>query len=317
MKSIIMGAGAIGSFVGALLHSAGNEVLLVARQQHVDAINQHGLTIEGGFKGASLPFSGPVNVPASTSPAAFGTAELVIITTKAYDTAQALRDCSGAIGKATRVLSLQNGLGLREVVLDFLKQRFGEELARKNGYGGVTSIGMQYMEPGRIRYNAAGKTFIGNYFSPAGKDIVDMFNSAGFAAELSKDINRNIWIKLILNTGINALGAYHNAKNGELAENPQYREELIRLVEEGCAVAEAFGIQVPKDMPRKVVEGARGSADNVNSMLQDILRGSRTEIDYINGKIVELGKSMGVPTPMNRLYYKRIKEIEEGYGKEI
>lgn len=240
MKTVIMGAGAIGSLVGALLYKAYYDVSLIGRKAHVDAISGEGLEIEcreaidNSIKELTKK---PVTVPAFTNTSDFGVSDLVIITTKAYDTEQALKYCEGIISEQTNVLSLQNGLGLRKIVQGFLCERFDEEIAIRNSYGGITSNGVEFLGSGRIRYNGAGKTVIGNYFRQEnGQDIVDMFNSAGLETIYSSDISIDIWSKFLINVGINALATYHGVRNGELAKKDDLKNRKLNHLKYSASV---------------------------------------------------------------------------------
>ncbi len=119
-----------------------------------------------------------------------------------------------------------------------------------------------------------------------------------------------IWGKLVINAAINPLTALLQIKNGELLDNPSALEFFHELAKEAAAVANSSGIELPYSDPSAVVdEVARTSADNSSSMLQDVLRGAQTEIDSINGKIIDYARKNGIPVPYNRGMWLLIKAL--------
>jgi 2-dehydropantoate 2-reductase len=143
--------------------------------------------------------------------------------------------------------------------------------------------------------------------------VVDLLQKAGFAAEVAEDVDSLVWGKLAVNAGINPLTAVLNVPNGYLVEHEATRAVMLAAAQETETVAAARGIQLPyPDAGERVLAVARATAQNRSSMLQDLGRGSRTEIDAICGPVVTLGEEAGVETAVNRQLFTWIKQIEAG-----
>ncbi len=309
MKITIIGAGAMGSLFGGLLAEAGNHVLLVdIWKEHIDAINDKGLWIEG------LSGDRFVKVKAvSEAKDIQGTSDLIIIFVKSYHTASAAKSISSSVGEDTSVLTLQNGLGNFEILSDLL----GSEKI----IAGTTSYGATILEPGKILHAGAGPTAIGELngkMTHRIEKISQLLNQAGIKNEITKNVIGLIWSKLLVNVGINALGVLLRVKNGELIKGEFALRLQAALVEEAMDVAKKKEITlIHQDMLKEVALICEKTKDNLNSMLQDVMRKRKTEIDFINGAIVREGKKLHLSTPVNQVITDLIKAIEENYEKQI
>ena len=298
-----MGAGAMGCLYGGHLAEAGVDVSLVdVWREHVDAINAKGLHMTG-VSGDRV-----VHVPATTDPETVGVVDLVLLFVKSYDTAQAVRDSCSLIGGDTCVLTLQNGLGNLEAIT--------EAVGAGRALGGTTSHGSTLICPGEIRHAGVGPTVIGTLDGGSrsmAETAADMFNGAGLQTRVSGDVRGDIWGKVLVNLGINALTALTGLRNGQLLEVPELRRLMRLAVEEGMRVAEADGVDLgPLDHVAHVYTVAEATGVNRSSMLQDVDRGRRTEIDALNGAVVGLGEKRGVETPVNRALTALVKGLEHG-----
>lgn len=298
-----MGAGAMGCLYGGHLAEAGVDVSLVdIWREHVDAINAKGLHMTG-VSGDRV-----VHVPATTDPETVGEIDLMLLFVKSYDTAQAMRDSGSLIGGDTYVLTLQNGLGNLEAIT--------EAVGAGRVLGGTTSHGSTLVGPGEIRHAGVGPTVIGTLDGGSrsmAETAADMFNGAGLQTRVSGDVRGDIWGKVLVNLGINALTALTGLRNGQLLEIPELRLLMRLAVEEGMMVAEADGVDLgPLDHLAHVYEVAEATGVNRSSMLQDVDRGRRTEIDALNGAVVGLGEKLGVETPVNRALTSLVKGLEHG-----
>lgn len=304
MKIAIIGAGALGSLFGGLLARSGEEVWLFdpIAKEHIAAINANGLLIEEDGNTVR------VEVPATMAIADVGKAELIALFVKAPYTEEAIRGALPAVGAQSLVLSLQNGLGIVDVLKRYVEP---DRLLR-----GVTSQGSTFIEPGWIRHAGRGPTWLG----PVGRvdrsrleEIVQAFNRAGIETHLEEDVSRLVWSKLLINVGINALTAVFDVPNGELVADLELREIMRAVVREAVEVARALGLDFSaEEAVAQVEETCRLTAKNISSMLQDVRRGSPAEIDYINGAIVRRGKEVGIPTPLNLLLTRLVKHLEGG-----
>jgi len=304
MKIAIIGAGAMGCLYGAKLSLAPeNKIFLINRwKEHVDALNAHGLLIESGGE-----FTKYENFTASTDVSGVGYADLAIICVKSTSTKQAMEEHIGVFGPDTAVLTLQNGLGNVELI--------SEVIGSKNVIAGITAQGSTVLGPGKVRHAGVGKSVIGELDGNRTKrieNVCEMFNKADLETSISDDIMSVIWSKLMVNVGINALSGITKLHNGELLEHPEIAELLELAVTEGAAVARAKGIKLEFDDPvSRAKDVCVATAKNKSSMLQDILKKKKTEIDMINGAIVREGGKLGISTPVNLALMNLIKFIEK------
>ncbi len=295
MEICILGAGSIGSLFGALLARAGNNVTLIGREEHVRAINEKGLKIVGVEEFTVHPKA--VTYAPEYEP------DLIILATKSYSTAYALSCAKHCIGKKTWILSIQNGLGNEDLALKYTK----------NVLGGITTNGAMLEEWGVVKWTGKGTTKIGVY--PNGKNeftekVAKVFNDAGIETQVSENIMGWKWIKALVNSAINPVGALLEVKNGFLLENEHLLAILMEIVKEGCRVAMQWGVEFEEHPLEVLIDTLERTRENYNSMLQDLKRGKRTEIDYINGKIVEYAENIGLSAPMNNLLWSLIKAKE-------
>jgi len=301
MKVAIMGSGAMGSLFGGLLAEAGENVILIdVWKEHVDAINRSGLKIRG------VDGDRVVEVKATTQPSEAGLVDLILIFVKSYDTRKAAIDALPMVSSNTVFLTLQNGLGNYEQI--------AEVVGSERVIAGTTAQGSTLIAPGEIYHAGSGITIIGEIsgvVTTRVKRISEIFNRAGIKTEVSGNIQGVIWDKLIINVGINAITALTRMRNCELLEVPEVKEVARKAVMEAVKVAQKAGIKLEVKNPvEEVFRVARLTAKNKSSMLQDVERKRKTEIDAINGAIVILGKKYGVKTPVNETLTALIKGLE-------
>jgi 2-dehydropantoate 2-reductase len=293
MEIIVLGAGAIGSLYGAKL-AAGNEVTLVGRAQHVDAINSDGLRMEGIE-------SQVVRIQARTEIERIGPEALIILTTKVADSAAALRPIAPLVRDDTTILCLQNGIGSERIARGALGDR-GTVLR------GITQFGAIFKSPGVIQFMARGYTLIEQHERSA--RLAGVLSAAGLDCRVSADIGADVWRKLVINCVVNPITAILGSEVGGIA-NPQL-DPLKRLVIDECvAVAATQGVAFNVDFIQQIDDRFRPS-HNIASMLQDLRRGHPTEIDYLNGAVVALGERHGVDCPVNAALAAIIKAMEAG-----
>ena len=288
MKTVIMGAGAMGGLFGGLLAFSGEEVWLVdVQKEQVDVINSVGLTLEEGDK---LQIIG---VNATRDIASIGKADLVIFFVKTYHTEQAVSDALALEKEDTIFLTLQNGLGNEEIIC--------KRIDRKKVMLGVTGQGATFLGPGHVRHAGRGKTFIGELdpgVSDRAAQVARMFREADIETEVSANIHDLIWDKLLVNVGINALTALTELKNGQLLDYPETLRIMEALVSEAAEVARQKGIRIEGNPIEKVKAVAEATKENRSSMGQDIDFRRKTEIDAINGAVVREAKRLGLPAPL-------------------
>ena len=291
MKIIVLGAGAIGSLYGAKLSKL-NDVTLVARQKHVDEINKNGLKITGledkVYKSKAI-----------TKIEKIEDNTLILLTTKVYDSKQAIDDIKDLIKEDTVILCLQNGLYSENIVKDLIGNKC---LVLR----GISNIGVAFLNPGTVQYNTHGYSVIEK--SPVSNEFVDILRKCGLESDVSENIRKEEWKKLIINCLINPISAILRTENRVIADkNLNPLKKLI--VDECLKVAGKDGIKFDIDFVKLVDEMIKNSR-NVSSMQQDILKRKKTEIDYLNGAVVELGKKYGIRCPINKGLVMIVKEME-------
>lgn len=294
MQVLVFGAGAMGSLIGGLL-SRNNEIVLIGRRQHVQEIQENGLSITGRTNLLVHPVA-KEKLDGEERP------DWVIIATKSYDTEDAMK-AVGQFHESSVFISLQNGLDNEDVI-----SRRASRVV-----GGVTSHGVTMEGPGRIYHAGVGKTFVGNFKDAEDNvsEVAKAFTEAGIHTDVTDYIRREIWKKVIVNAGINPLTAITLQKNGFILENPNLIATLETICEEAVSVANAHGIDISVDEAiRETKEVARLTADNKSSMLQDIEKGRKTEIESICGAIARLGMQKGIPTPVNLSLMAVVKGLE-------
>ena len=301
MKIAVVGAGAMGSLFGGLLAASGEDVTLVdVWREHVEAINSEGLRI-GDHEGSRT-----VNVKATTDPSSVGPVDLIILFVKSYDTLEATRGALPMVSEDTVFLSLQNGLGNIE--------KISEAVGRDRVIPGTTAHGCTLIGPGEIFHAGSGLTIIGELdgrVTERTRSIQDALEGAGIETRISETIRGALWSKVLVNVGINPLTALNGLRNGELLDHPDIMEVMRGAVEEAVRVAEALGVDLGEgDHVEKVYEVARATASNRSSMLQDVERGRRTEIDALNGAIVDSARRLGLDVPVNETLTAAVRGLE-------
>lgn len=302
MKIAIIGAGAMGCLYGAYL-SAKNEVILIdSYEPQVEAINRNGLIILEDGKEITYP------IKAVQNGTDIGIADLVIVFVKSIYTYEAVDANQGMIGKDTIVMTLQNGAGNDRDIMHFAR--------KENIIVGTSKHNSVGMGPGMIRHSGSGVTTIGA-MEPglrAETTAAAILTESGIEAEISDNIQRIIWSKLFVNISINTLTALLETKIGYMSQNKYAWDFAKRIIYEAINVAEEDGTYFDRrevmEMVRHVCETA---GEGYSSMYQDRKRRVRTEIDKMNGAIVEQAKLYGVATPYNALVVDLIHAVEGTY----
>lgn len=308
MKIVIVGAGAIGSLLGALFSRGKQEVWILEKNpEKADKLGRSGITVETGSGSWHAP------VKASARASDIGAADLILICVKSYDTKKAVTSVKPAVSESTSILTLQNGIGNIEII--------SEIAGPERVIGGITSMGATFIETGRVRLAGKGDTVIGRI---DGRIPVEMrsiraaLSKAGMEVKVSRDIKGSLWSKLLINCAINPLTALTRLKNGKLLAYEQSRKIMGQAVAEGVKIAKKKHIKLLYDDPLAKVEAVcEATADNISSMLQDVLKKKQTEIDFINGALVRHGQEMGVHVPINAMLLDLVKTVESSYGAGV
>ncbi|MCK9430679.1 MAG: 2-dehydropantoate 2-reductase [Candidatus Omnitrophica bacterium] len=308
MKIVIVGPGAMGCLIAAFLSKSKEEVwLLDKNKENAAKINELGISVEG----VSGSWQAKPKTTANVEDIA--KADLILICVKSFHTKQALEQIKPLLQQNTKIMTLQNGIGNIEIISELT----GEERV----IGGITNEGATLIETGKIRHAGRGETLIGTIDGKVPveiRSIREIFNKVGLQTKLSRDIKGLIWSKLIINAGINALTAITRLSNGRLTEFEGTKRILREAVTEATRIAKRKRIKLIYDDPLAKVEAVcEGTSGNISSMLQDVLKNKRTEIDFINGVIVRLGQELGIAVPTNKLLVDLIKTIESSYKQRL
>jgi 2-dehydropantoate 2-reductase len=308
MRIAVLGAGAMGSLYGGFLAESGeNQVTLIdIWKEHIDAVNTKGLIIENNNASKVITNLCGVYSTADAEPA-----DLIIVFVKATHTEEAIRQAVNLVKSETMVLTLQNGLGNVEKLCSILPA--------KHVIAGITGFGASIKGPGRIHQGGSGDTVVGEIDGSKSERLEKLktvFDQANLSVVISNRVISLIWTKLMANIGINALATLTSLKNGQLLEHRETEALLAAAVSEAALVAKAKGIELETpDAVEHTRVLAQKTGLNTCSMLQDVLAKRLTEIDFINGAVVDYGKQIGVPTPVNWVLSSLIKTIQSTYQK--
>lgn len=296
MEILILGTGALATFFATRLGRAGHSVSMLGTWQHgIEALRREGarLAEADGFEQA-------VPVHATSDPDEVRGARFALVLVKAWQTERAARQLARCLAADGLALTLQNGLGNREIL--------ARELGADHTALGVTTSGATLLGPGLVRPGGEGKISLERKQALA--PLVRALEAAHFRVESVPDAEALAWGKLVVNAAINPLTAILRIPNGGLIQNPSARALMAGLAREVAAVAGAEGIHLPFPDPVQAAEEvARQTAANHSSMLQDVLRGAPTEIDAICGAVAERGARNGTATPINSTCWQLVRTL--------
>jgi 2-dehydropantoate 2-reductase len=304
MRIAVIGAGGVGGAFGAALAQAGAEVTFVARGAHLQAMRQNGLRIEGG-RGETIVSP----AQATDDPATVGPVDFVLFCVKLWDVETAGAAIKSLIGPTTAVIPLQNGIDASERLIPIL----GAQAVM----GGVAQISATIAEPGVIRQVG---TFMRLVFgeleggeSARGEAFLALCQKAGFDATHSDRILTDLWMKFILLATNAALTAATRTPVGLLRDDPDIAPLFGRAYAEVAAVGRAKGVKIPDDAVEKTIGFNRNAPPAMMaSMAHDLIRGNRIELPWLSGKVVALGRELGIPTPVHEVLYAVLKPFVDG-----
>lgn len=306
MKVLVIGAGALGSLLGGLL-SKEHDVTIIGRSEQVWVLGKKGLKIHGITEGEFRPRA-LTNVPKGED------FDLVILCVKSYNTEVTLDPLMDILKNGASILSLQNGLDNEERILKFMK----DHDIRSEVIGGITCHGVTYKGPGVIKHAGTGDTIIGHFASLSEEarsiaiDVAKAFQDVGFDMETTPCIDREIWAKAIINSAINPLTAIVGVRNGKILANSELLSSAEDLIREGVEIANAHGKDLTfEEMRERTFDVAQRTSRNRSSMLQDLQRKRRTEVDSINGAIAGKAAEVGKEAPLNLTMVRLIKAMED------
>lgn len=305
----IVGPGALGCLLATALCRTNRDIWVLDHDSRRAALLQHsGLTLER--EGSLEHF--PVQITADAK--LIGPVPLVLVCVKSPALGRTLPALLPLLTKNSLLLAWQNGIG-HLPVLSGAKLPCPVALA-------VTSLGANMVGPGRVRFGGEGATSLGllgeasQEAKAAVQEAAELFRMAGLEARVETDILSQVWNKLLVNVGINALTATHDCENGELLRNDEMLAVLRAAVLEAADVALAKGIAIDPDPVDRTMAVCKATAANISSMLQDVRGRRKTEIEAINGAVLEEAVRLGISVPANAALFAAVKSLEKGYLPE-
>jgi 2-dehydropantoate 2-reductase len=304
MRIAVVGAGGVGGGFGAALAKAGADVTFIARGAHLAAMKSQGLKIQGGRGETHL-----VPTKATDDPAAIGKVDIVLFCVKLWDVESAGALIKPLIGADTAVIPLQNGIDAPERLIPIL----GTHAVM----GGVAQISASITAPGVITQVGTFMRMIFGEFdgsrSKRTENLLALCQQAGFDATLSDQIETELWMKFILLASNAGMMSLARQPIGQLRDDPDMRPIFLAAYREVIDVGRAKGVAVPDDALDKILGFTSHMPPAMKaSMALDLDRGNRLEVPWLSGKVAELGRALGVPTPTHSMMYAMLKPYAMG-----
>jgi 2-dehydropantoate 2-reductase len=318
MKFAVLGAGAIGAYVGASLQRGGSEVTLIARGAHLEAMRQSGVRVispRGDFEAR----------PAATDDFdALGEADVAFVALKAYSLPGLAERIGAALGPKTVVIPAQNGIPwwyfqshpgpLAGATLESVDPGgvISRSIEPERIVGCVVYCSTEIVAPGVIRHIEGTRFAVGEpdgSLSDRCQRISDAFVAGGLKCPVEERLRDQIWLKLIGNVAFNPVTALTGATLGQLGSRPEVMEVLRAMLEESAAVASELGIELPVSIERRLERGI-AVGDHKTSTLQDLEAGKPLELDCMSGAVIELGDRLGVAVPHVRTAHACAKLLD-------
>lgn len=300
MRIGVMAAGAVGGYFGARLANSGHDVTFFARGAGLDAIRKNGLTIKSPLGDLHLASVKVTDDPKSVAPV-----DIVLFAVKLWDLEAAAQSLRPLIGPATQVITLQNGIDAVDTIAPIL--------GAAHVAGGTAQIVTVIEAPGVINHTSklalirCGR--LDKRPDPTLAAFVEAGTKAGFDIALSDDIERDLWVKFVMLAGTSGITASTRATMGPILADPDTRALFLSLMQEVVDVGRAKGVALPADVAQERLRFIETTfpAGMKASMANDIERGNRLELDWLAGRVVQLGRALGVPTPANAAVYAVLK----------
>jgi len=303
MRIAVMGAGSIGGYFGGMLSLGGNEVTLIARGAHLEAIRRRGLQVitdHGEFT---------VQCDATDDPRQAGPVDLVLLTVKTYHNQEAVPAMRPMVGEETMVLCLQNGIDSYESAAQLLGA--GRVLP------GAAYVDAGLESPGVVRQTGEVVEIVFGELdgvdSPRGELILDTLRMAGIPAQLSNNIKLTLWTKFLFIATTAGVMSLSRQTMAQLMSQPEWRRVILGCMREIEAVGRASGVDLDPNIVQDTVDYIEGSLEEMHaSMHADIVAGRPLELEALNGAVVRAGRSTGLPTPVNDVIYAALKPFASG-----
>jgi 2-dehydropantoate 2-reductase len=299
MRIAAMAAGAVGGYFGGRMAAAGHDVSFIARRAQLDALRNNGLKIESVLGDLHLK-----TVNATDNPADIGPVDIVLFAVKLWDTETAAELARPLVGPQTRVITFQNGVDSVE--------RIAPILGAAQTVGGVAYIASVLGAPGVVRHTSKFATLICGRIDGAPDTTLETFGaaakSAGIDIQVSSAMNVERWRKFVFLSSLAGIGAATRMPLGKVLADPETRAFYRKLMQEAFAVGRGKGVALPDDyVDDRMTFSDNAPATMKASMLHDLEAGNRLELDWLTGRVVSLGRDLGVPTPASEAVYTMVK----------
>jgi 2-dehydropantoate 2-reductase len=304
MRIAAMAAGAVGAYFGGRLQAAGHDVAMIARRAHLDALRQHGLKIESVHGDLHLP-----KVNATDDPRQVGPVDVVLFAVKLWDTETAAELAKPMVGPDTRVITLQNGVDSYE--------RVSAILGKEQTVCGTAYIAAVLGGPGVMRHTSKFATMrVGRMDGKPDLKLaafVEAAKAAGLDIQPQDDMNRERWQKFVFLSSMAGANCMTRQPIGKVMADPDTRAFYRKLMEECLAVGQKSGAKVPSAWVDDRMTFSDSAPPGMKaSMFHDLEAGNRLELDWLTGKVVSLGRELGVPTPASDAVYAAVKLYRMG-----
>jgi len=290
LRFVVIGAGAVGCYFGGILARAGHHVTLIGRPHHVSAIQQQGLLL------TTQTFEEHIKLHASSELAAIHDADVILFCVKSTDTIATATQAKPHLSDHAVILSVENAELIRSVLPHQV-------------IPAVVYVATEMVGDGHVKHNGRGELVIGS--SSDSELIASVLSAAAIPTQVSENVIGALWAKLIVNCAYNALSAITQLPYGRLVQQEGVPRMMEELVVECLAVASAAGVIVLGDSRANVKQIAITMAEQTSSTAQDLARGKRSEIDFLNGYVDRQGQLHQVPTPLNHALTSLVKMLEK------
>ena len=301
MRIAIMGTGAVGAYFGAKLAAAKYAVSFIARGPHLEAMQRHGLTVESPEGDLHLR-----DAVFTSEPAEIGVVDLVLFCVKSYDTIAASAKIVPLIGQVTQILALQNGVDNADQIAQIT--------GNKSTLAGVVYLGAQLSRPGVIRHSAGGRIIFGpldGNVRATTRSIAQAFSAAKIPCEISAEIRKAQWRKLLWNAPFCAISCLVRGTVREIVESESLRQLAVDCMLEVREAAAIQSIDLKPALLDETLQFSKSLGDFKPSMLQDLEAGKPLEYEAFNGLVVDILRRAGKAAPTSQVLYSALKFLDE------
>ena len=301
-KIYVLGAGAVGCYFGGMLARAHHDVTFIARPERATALNESGLQMD------CKAFHETIAVKASSDLAILSDADLVLLSVKSLDTERTLAEIKSILPSKAVILSLQNGVANIDIATNIFVNPV---------YAAVVYVAAGMIDQRTMKHHGRGELLIGdpsNTVPPGDQGLLEickLFEGAKVPCSIAPQIKRDMWLKFLVNCSFNAISGIGQIAYGEMVKSPGIVKLIEEITKEFLAIAELEDVNITMSEALAANASIAGTmATQVSSTAQDLARGKMTEIDFLNGYIVELGKRHGITTPYNESVHALVKMME-------